>query len=78
METTEIKKTSYFSKPKDFLVLFLGIFATLYMLNFTFGVVEFLPDTLPFVGNIDEALATYVVYSVLVYFDMNPKVIFKK
>lgn len=65
------KKSGYFTQAKDFGMLALGIVAGLYVLNITFGVVELLPDNLPFVGNIDEALVTAVLVSVLQYFNIN-------
>lgn len=68
----------YFSKPKDFIMILLGIISVLYVLNITFGVVEFLPDNLPFVGNIDEALVTAILVSVLQYFNINVTNWFKR
>lgn len=62
------EKRKYFRKPKDFGVLFLGIISILYLLNISFGVVEFLPDNLPVVGNIDEALVTTILLWVMNYF----------
>ncbi len=55
---------------KNMLVALLGIVGFIYLLNFGFGVFEFLPDTLPIVGNIDEVLAVYAVYLSLQYFDL--------
>ncbi|MBX7259151.1 MAG: DUF1232 domain-containing protein [Candidatus Hydrogenedentes bacterium] len=40
--------------------------SVLFLLNFTFGVVE-VPDNMPIVGNIDEALATSVLIASLRY-----------
>jgi len=37
------------------------VVGTLYVLNPTFGWIEFLPDNLPFVGNLDEAAFTALV-----------------
>lgn len=71
-------KKKYFTQPKDFFVVFVGILSFLYVLNITFGVVEFLPDNLPFVGNIDEAMATAVLVSVLQYFNINVTNWFKR
>ena len=65
------KKKRYFSRKKDFFMLGLGIFSILYLLNFSFGWVEFLPDALPLVGNIDEAIATGLLLSVLNYFNLD-------
>ncbi len=55
---------------KNILVALLGIVGFVYLLNFGFGVFEFLPDTLPIVGNIDEVFAVYAVYLSLHYFDL--------
>ena len=65
------KKKRYFSRKKDFFMLGLGILSILYLLNFSFGWVEFLPDALPLVGNIDEAIATGLLLSVLNYFNLD-------
>jgi hypothetical protein len=35
----------------------LGIICLIYLLNPTAGVIELIPDNLPFVGNLDEGLA---------------------
>lgn len=70
---TKNKKSArkFFTQPKDFGMLFVGIISVLYVLNITFGIVEILPDNLPFIGNIDEALVTGLLISVLQYFDIN-------
>lgn len=41
-----------------------------YLLNFTFGVVE-LPDNLPIVGNMDEAAAALLFFSGMRYFGVD-------
>jgi uncharacterized membrane protein YkvA (DUF1232 family) len=38
-----------------------------YVLNPGAGVFELLPDNIPFLGNVDEALATYLIISCLTY-----------
>ena len=53
---------------KNLLVGLAGVLALLYLLNPTLGVFEFLPDNLPFVGNLDEATATMVLIAALRYF----------
>jgi uncharacterized membrane protein len=73
-----MKEKKYFSQPKDFLVCILGVLSIIYLLNFSFGFFEFLPDTLPVLGNIDEAVATYVLYSSLVYFGIDINSLFKR
>lgn len=46
----------------------LGVASTLYLSNIGVGIVEFIPDNLPVVGNIDEAIATLILLKVLAYF----------
>jgi len=46
-----------------YLFAFLGV---LYMLNPTAGVFEFIPDNIPFIGNIDEGLAFMLILAGLV------------
>jgi hypothetical protein len=75
---TEIKKEKKFRKGKDYFVALLGIIGILYMLNFGFGVVEILPDNLPFIGNMDEAAALLLIYSSAEYFGLDIKGFFKK
>ena len=75
---TESKSQKYFSQPKDFIMLVLGIIASLYLLNFTFGVIEFLPDTFPIVGNLDEAVMLGLLASVFQYFGINVTNWFKR
>jgi hypothetical protein len=53
---------------KPFLVGLSGLLAFLYLINPTFGVLEFLPDNIPLVGNIDEATASMVLLGALRYF----------
>lgn len=61
---------------KDFLVFFVGFLGLLYSLNFSIGIFEFLPDTLPLIGHIDEAVALFLVYSACEYFNLNIKFFF--
>jgi len=56
---------------KDVLMFILGIISCLYLLNFSFGFLEFLPDALPFVGNLDEVFVTGLLISVLRYFNID-------
>jgi len=46
----------------------LGILSLLYLLNIGLGVVEFIPDNIPFVGNLDEGTAAAVLLMCLRYF----------
>ena len=40
----------------------LSVIGIIYLLNPTAGVFEFIPDNLPFVGNLDEGAAAYLVW----------------
>ena len=53
---------------KIIFVLILAFASIIYLLNPTAGIFELLPDNLPFIGNIDEALAAFVIYSSIEYF----------
>jgi uncharacterized membrane protein YkvA (DUF1232 family) len=48
-------------------VLLLALLSIVYLLNPTAGVFELLPDNIPFIGNVDEGLAAYVLYSAVEY-----------
>lgn len=59
------------SKAKIILSIIGVIISSLYLLNITFGIAEFLPDNLPFVGNIDEVFVSGVFYSCLRYLGLD-------
>jgi hypothetical protein len=55
--------------------LFVGLLALVsvfYLINPTAGVFELLPDNIPLVGNVDESLAAYVLYSCIEYLRARP------
>ncbi len=56
---------------KSLFVLLLGAISALYLLNVGVGVVEFVPDNLPLVGNLDEATATFLLLNCFAYFGVN-------
>ncbi len=58
---------------KSFSVAILGFICVVYLINPTAGLFEFLPDNLPFVGNLDEAGATALLISSLGYFGIDVK-----
>ena len=62
---------------KNVLVLIASALSVLYLLNPSFGVFELIPDNIPFIGNIDEGFAAYVLYSALEYFRGKPVGMFK-
>jgi uncharacterized membrane protein YkvA (DUF1232 family) len=54
-----------------------GVLVVLYLLNPTLGVFEFIPDNLPFVGNLDEAAASMVLIAAMRYFGWDVSDLFK-
>lgn len=48
------------------LVYTLAVIGVIYLLNPTAGILEFLPDNLPYVGNLDESVAVMLVLSGIV------------
>ena len=56
---------------KSILVVFIGVLATLYLVNPTAGFIEFLPDNIPFFGNLDEVGATAILISCFAYFGID-------
>jgi len=53
---------------KSLLVALAAMLSLVYLLNPTFGVFEFIPDNLPFIGNLDEATATAILLACARYF----------
>ena len=53
---------------KSLIVAFIGIISSVYLLNPSAGLFEFIPDNIPFVGNLDEAAASALILAVLRYF----------
>ena len=49
----------------------LGAFCAIYLANPGWGVIDFIPDNFPVIGNIDEALASLLLLRVLAYFGIN-------
>ena len=50
------------------LVYTLAIIGIIYILNPTFGVLEFIPDNLPLIGNLDESVAVMLILAGIVEF----------
>jgi len=63
---------------KTFLVALSGILAGIYLLNPTAGIVEFISDFIPVVGNLDEAGAMTIVIASLSYFGIDISKFFKR
>lgn len=53
---------------KTFFVITLAFASIIYLLNPTAGIFELLPDNIPFIGNIDEGLASFILLSSFEYF----------
>ncbi len=64
-------------RTKDFLAGSTVVLAGVYLLNFTLGIWE-LPDNLPVIGNIDEAVATALLLQGLAYFGISMGSLFGK
>ena len=56
---------------KSIVTLVLGFLGFCYLINPTAGVFELLPDNLPFLGNLDEAVAAGLVLTALRYFGID-------
>lgn len=56
---------------KEMILVFLGLFATVYLIFPTLGIFELIPDAIPLVGSIDEAGATLIIANVLNYYGIN-------
>lgn len=53
---------------KTIFVIILGFASIIYLLNPTAGIFELLPDNIPFIGNIDEGFASFILLSSFEYF----------
>jgi hypothetical protein len=58
-------------------VVLLSVVSVVYLINPTAGVFEFLPDNIPLIGNVDEGLAAYVLYSCVEYLRGKPVGMFR-
>jgi uncharacterized membrane protein YkvA (DUF1232 family) len=65
-------------KKQDLTVIGAGLFAIFYLINPTAGFLEFIPDNIPLIGNLDEAGAVFILISALKYFGFEIPSIFKK
>jgi len=63
---------------KNIVVACLGIIAFLYLLNIGAGIIEFIPDNFPFIGNLDEGSAVVLLLMCLSYFGFDLRKIFNK
>jgi hypothetical protein len=63
---------------KRIIVACLGTVALLYLLNIGMGIIEFIPDNFPFIGNLDEGGAVVLLLMCLRYFGFDLRKVFKK
>ncbi|MBZ0289533.1 MAG: DUF1232 domain-containing protein [Anaerolineae bacterium] len=56
---------------KEMFIILVGVIAFIYLINPTAGFLEFIPDALPIIGNIDEASASLVLIGVLRYYGLD-------
>jgi len=61
---------------KKLYVATIGVLSALYLLNPGFGIFEFIPDAMPFVGNLDEGTAVFLLLSSLAYFGIDLRDVF--
>lgn len=63
---------------KKAIVAIFGILSGLYLVNPGFGIFEFIPDGIPFIGNLDEVTASFLLLSALSYFGIELRDVFGK
>jgi hypothetical protein len=63
---------------KSLVVAVLGVLAVFYLLNPGAGVFELIPDNFPFIGNLDEAGAVFLILACLRYFNIDLVNIFRR
>ncbi|MEC7640520.1 MAG: DUF1232 domain-containing protein [Nitrospinota bacterium] len=56
---------------KDIAVFVLGIVGLVYLFNPGAGIFEAIPDNIPYIGNLDEAVACALVLAVFRYFGVD-------
>ena len=59
------------SLGSSIVVAIIGAISAVYLFNPTAGILELIPDNIPFVGNIDEATASALLISCLAYFGLD-------
>lgn len=62
------KKRNLFT---SIIVAGVGAFSAFYLINPGAGVIELIPDNIPFIGNLDEAAAAGLLISCLAYFGVD-------
>jgi len=64
------------AKLKPAIVGLIGIISFLYLVNPGFGIFEFIPDVVPFIGNLNEGAASFLLLSALAYFGIDFRNVF--
>lgn len=62
---------------KDLTVVVVALIAFFYIFNPGAGILEFIPDNFPVIGNLDEAAAVAIIVSAFKYFGISFPNIFK-
>ena len=74
----KVKKFGKRKKGKDILMIVLGFLSIVYLINPDAGIIEFIPDNIPLLGNIDETVAVTFLLGVLNYFGFDVRNLFNK
>lgn len=56
---------------KKLIVFLIGLVSLIYLANPTAGFIEFIPDNIPFIGNLDEVAATALLLAAFQYFGVD-------
>lgn len=56
---------------KKIIALLGGIIGVIYIINPTAGIIELIPDNIPFIGNLDEAAAVVLILGCLRHFNID-------
>jgi uncharacterized membrane protein YkvA (DUF1232 family) len=62
---------------KGIMTLLGGVLGLIYILNPTSGIIELIPDNIPFIGNLDEAAAVVLILGALRYLGIDITQIFR-
>ncbi len=63
---------------KEMVIVFIGLFAAVYLVYPSLGVFELIPDAIPLVGSMDEAGATVLLVNTLNYYGINLTALYGK
>lgn len=65
-------------RMKSLIAILGGLLGLLYILNPTAGIIELIPDNIPFIGNLDEAAAVLLILGCLRHFNIDLTKYFKR